>query len=364
MAAATQAPPARVTPARPSVAVAGRDDASLAEGLMELRIEESTDGLYRCEACFGNWGARSGTTTFLYFDRRLLDFGKELTFSVGGSPLFRGQISGLEADFPEGAAPRLTVLAEDRYAGLRTMRRTRTFTDTTDAAVFRQIAGEHGLNADVTLDGPAYRVLAQLNQSDLAFLRDRARSIDAELWIDGDALAARSRSGRAAANAQPLRLGYGNDLREFRVLADLAGQRTDLTVTGWDVAGKRALSEAAGESAIAGELGGGQSGAAALAAAVGERRERIVHSVPLSSQEARSRAEAVYRRMARRFLTGRGLAVTTAGLRVGATVRLEHLGDLFSGSYYITEVIHLFDGEAGLRTEFTAERAGLGGGAG
>ena len=172
------------------------------------------------------------------------------------------------------------------------------------------------------------------------------------------------RSRHLAANPQPLRLGYGNDLRDFRVLADLAGQRTDLTVTGWDVAGKQALSETAGEAVIGGELSGGQSGAAALAAAVGERRERIVHSVPLSSQEARSRAEAVYRGMARRFLTGRGLAVTTAGLRVGATVRLEHLGELFSGSYYLTEVLHLFDGEAGLRTEFAAERAGLGGGAG
>src|SRR4051812_38799935 len=134
MAAAPQVSPAvRVSPARPSVAVGGRDDASLAEGLIQLRIEESTDGLYRCEACFGNWGSASGATTFLYFDRRLLDFGKELTFSIGGTPLFRGRVSGLEADFPEGAAPRLTVLAEDRYADMRTMRRTRTFTDITDA---------------------------------------------------------------------------------------------------------------------------------------------------------------------------------------------------------------------------------------
>ena len=352
---------ARVAPARPAVAVGGRDDPSLAEGLLTMRVEETTEGLFRCEATFGNWGARSGSTTFLYFDRQLLDFGKELVLSVGGTAVFRGKISGLEGQFPEGDGPRLTVLAEDRYAELRTKRRTRTFTDVTDAAVFRQVATDHSLRPDVQLDGPTHRVLAQLNQSDLAFLRDRARAIDAELWTDGSTLSARSRSGRSAAAGSPVVLGYGNDLRELRVIADLAGQRTDITVCGWDVTGKRTLTETAGESVVSGEVGAGQSGSKALASAVGTRKERVVHSVPLSGQEAKTRAEALYRGMARRFLTARGLARTTAELRVGATVRLEHLGPLFSGSYYITEVVHLFDDEDGLRTEFAAERAGLGG---
>jgi phage protein D len=351
----------RVTPARPTVAVAGRDDSSLAEGLLAMRVEEATDGLFRCEATFGNWGARGSSTSFLYFDRKLLDFGKELVLSVGGEALFRGRISGLEGEFPESGAPRLTVLAEDRYADLRTKRRTRTFTDMTDAAVFNQLATDHGMTADVSLDGPTHRVLAQLNQSDLAFLRDRARGIDAELWTDGSRLIARSRSGRSESAGAPLHLGYGNELQSFRVLADLAGQRTDLTVCGWDVSSKKALAETAGQSVVSGELAGGKSGASTLDA-LGARKERVVHSVPLTGQEARTRAECLYRGIARRFLTARGVASTSAALRVGATVRLEHLGPLFSGSYYVTSVTHLFDDSLGLRTEFTAERPGLGGG--
>jgi phage protein D len=66
----------------------------------------------------------------------------------------------------------------------------------TDEAVIRQIAGEHGLTADVALTGPKHRVLAQLNQSDLAFLRDRARAVEAELWMDGSTLWARTRASR------------------------------------------------------------------------------------------------------------------------------------------------------------------------
>ena len=228
----------RITAARPSIQIGGHDSPSLAEGLLALRIHESAEGQAGCEATFGNWGASDKRTTFLYFDRALLDFGKEITIGLKTDVLFRGRISGIEAGFPEGGGPRLTVLAEDRYGDLRTTRRTRSFTDITDADVFSRIAADHGLSADVRLTGPTYRILTQLNQSDLAFLRDRARTVDAELWVDGTTLAARSRAGRAATT--PLQLGYGNELREFTVLADLAGQRSGVTVSGWDVAAKRA----------------------------------------------------------------------------------------------------------------------------
>lgn len=47
-------------------------------------------------------------------------------------------------------------------------------------------------------------------------------------------------------------------------------------------------------------------------------------------------------------------------MRVGTYVNLQGLGPLFSGKYYVSEVQVRFDGSAGLRTEFTAERPGLG----
>jgi phage protein D len=340
------------------VAVDGEDSRCLMEGLLGLQIHEGADGLSSCEATFGNWGTKDNRITFLYFDRRQLDFGRELTIGIGDGTLFQGRISGVEAQFPEGQQPRIAVLAEDRYQDLRMVRRTRTFTDVTDADVFRQVATDHGLRADVQLPEVSYRVLAQLNQSDLAFLRERARTIDAELWMSGSSLLARPRADRSGAS---LRLGYGNELRDFVVLADLAGQRSSVTVGGWDVAGKQPLTETAGESVVAGELAGGRSGASVLAGALGQRAESIVHSVPFTSREAQARAEAAYKHIARRFLVGRGVADTSADLQVGAKVRLEHLGELFSGPYYVTEVTHLFDDELGLRTEFAVERTGLGG---
>jgi hypothetical protein len=63
---------------------------------------------------------------------------------------------------------------------------------------------------------------------------------------------------------------------------------------------------------------------------------------------------------ARRFVVGHGTAETSSDLRVGSYVDLKGLGPLFSGKYYLSEVRHLFDNRNGLRSEFTAERPGLG----
>jgi phage protein D len=237
-------------------------------------------------------------------------------------------------------------------------RRTRTFTDVNDDLVFRQIANEHKLSdRGVKVPGPKYKVLAQVNQSDLAFIRERARAIDAELWMEGNTLHAQARANR---NGGTLQMTYGNRLREFSVLADLAWQRTGVTVSGWDVSSKAQLKHEATESIMRGELNGDSSGVSILTSAFGPRQEAFVHTVPLSSEEAQAEAEAFFKMHARRFVVGRGVAETESRLRVGSYVDLQGLGPLFSGKYYVVEVRHLFDGTTGIRTEFTAERPGLG----
>jgi phage protein D len=324
---------------------------------LSLSIVEQTSGLYRCEAAFGNWGPRNGASDFLYFDRRTLDFGKPFKIKLETNVLFEGRITALEAHLAEARPPEIVVLAEDRFQDLRMTRRTRTFSDVGDSDVFNQVAGDHGLSPSVDVTGPTYRVLAQINQSDLAFLRERARSIDAELWMDGNTLNVKSHANRGGS---PVELSFGRNLREFNVLADLAHQRTSVAVNGWDVAGKTGLQYEATESAISNELNGNTSGVSILQSALGERKEALAHTVPLNSDEAQSLAEAYFKLTARRFVVGRGVAESDPKLRVGASVEIKNVGPLFSGTYYLAEVRHLFDLAFGLRTEFTAERPGLG----
>lgn len=351
--------PPILTAARPTLVIDGAESPALAAALLELTVVESVAGLCQCEAAFGNRGTAAGQAGFLFFDRQLLEFGKALQVKSGPSDtLFDGRIIAIEAGFPATAPPTIRVRAADRLDDLRMTRRTRTFEDASDADVIQRIAGDHGLVPHVDISGPTHRILAQVNQSDLAFLLDRTRAIDAELWVDGATLHAQSHTRRA--NRAAVNLGYGAELLQFSVVADLSHQRSRTIVAGWDVTAKRTLCEEAAAAVLASELDGRESGPALLDQAFGERKETLVHTVPLSSDEARARAASYFKTMARRFLVGQGVATASAQIRPGRRLNLAGLGPLFSGTYYVTESRQLFDLQNGMRTAFTVESAGLG----
>ena len=342
--------------ASPAFSVGGQDQPDLSVQLLDLAVRENTLGLYRCEATFGNWGSVNGRIGFRHFDRTLIDFGKSFKVKLGDDVLFDGRVMGITGVFPQGAPPRIVVLADDRLQDLRMTRRTRTFADQSDSDVMRSIASDHSLTPNIDVSGPTHKVLAQVNQSDLAFLRERALAVGAELWVEGTNLNVKKRTDRSAA---PVALTWQHQLREFTVTADLAAQRTTVTVSGWDVSAKQAIKADATSSAISPEVGSDTSGVSILQN-IAARKENLAHHVPITSSEAQSAADAFFRTSARRFVVGHGIAETSRDLRVGAQVELKELGPLFSGKYRVTAIHHRFDSAAGLRTEFEAERPAIG----
>lgn len=346
----------------PALTVAGQVNAAAAGNLVSLTTEETIAGMYWCEARFVNYGYRNDAPGYLYLGRDVLDFGTTLAVAFGpqgaSQQVFAGKISAIQADYPPGDQAQVLIFAEDGLQDLRLTRRTRTFDDSSTADIASQLAGEHGLTPSVNLDGPARKITAQLNQSDLAFLRALARRDDAEVWLDSTTLHLSRRPDR---DGGTIALSYGADLLSFSVRADLADQCTKLGVTGWDVAGKDAIAETADSSALAAELAGGDtSGSDVLSKAFGQRTENIVRATPLTSDDARAVARAAYLERARRFVCGTGTTGGTPALQVGARVTLNGLGALFNGSYYVSRSRHMFDVALGYRTEFDVERAGIG----
>jgi phage protein D len=345
---------------RPSVVIEGQIASDLAAALMTLEIRERIDGLAQAQLAFGNWGTRDGAPGYTLFGRDRLEFGKKLEVKLGDALLFAGRVMALQARFPKAGAgeAELVVQADDQLQDLRMKRRSRSFDQASLADAAQRIASDHGLTAAVDADSPTLPLLAQVNQSDLAFLREQARRCEAEVWLDGTTLhlAARTRRGGTA-----LSLDYGGKLMSFDVRADLALQRTELSVAGWSVADKQAVKETANADSVLGsETSDGEAGAALLQSKIGARPDTVAHLQPGSADEARQLAEAWLRQISRRFVVGYGLAQPDARLRCGASVDLTGLGPLFSGKYSLAEVTHRFDMAEGLRTEFVAERPWIG----
>ena len=166
---------------------------------------------------------------------------------------------------------------------------------------------------------------------------------------------------RTRRRTDEINLTYGRGLHEFSVVADLACHRTSLAVSGWDVGAKEGIDHEVDASVLGSELDGGKAGGSILGDKFGDRKERMVHLVPLSSEEAEALADARFRQMARGFIRGSGIAEGDGRLRVGTHVRIKGLGQMFNGLYYVCSVKHIFDPTTGYRTHFRVERPGLGG---
>ena len=346
----------------PVFSVEGELARDLARDCVRLEVCEGVEGLRTMQAWFMATGreASGPPGPLLHLDGRTIDLGRAIKVSLGPDGIqrhvFDGVISAVELSF-RGTQAVLVVLAEDQLMRLRMTRRMRSYTNTTDAGIARTLADAHGLDADAAARGPTYDVVQQLNQSDLAFLRERARLVQAELWCDGRTLYFRTRDKR---EGTAITLVQGNHLLSVRLRADLAAQRGTVVVTGYDATRQRTIDRRAGPEAIEAEATGGRNGPRLVTTALGGSTSLRVREVALTTDEADAWARAEMLRRARRFVTVEGTTRGSPDMVVGSRVRLELVGAPFEGpGYYVTHVEHTFDAVNGLRTRFEAERPTL-----
>jgi uncharacterized protein len=356
--------PSEPSSAAPSIRRDGQPASAMSASLVAASVAASVEGLTRCELTLGNWGQRRGALTpgYLWFDPDVLDLGDHLEVTLGTgdrrAQVFSGVVTGLQARYPASSPPEVVVVAHDRFVDLLMTRRTRTFEHVTDAEAMAAVASDHGLTVDVAPSGPVHRTVVQGNSSDLAFLRARARFLDADLWLSGTTIEVRARSAR-----EPLTTTWssGNGLVSFEVGADLTGQRSAVHVSGYDRQTKETLDARADQTAIADELDGGRSGPERVTEVFGDRVERVVHLVPDAAATAQALADERLRSTARRFVTASAVIEGDARARPGRRASFTGLGPRFGGDYGIVGVRHAFDVSHGFRSTLDLERVGLGG---
>ena len=271
--------------------------------------------------------------------------------------IFEGIVTAVESSFPEAGTPTICVYAEDALFRARLARRTRVFEDVTLEDLAREVARAAGLKP--RMEGyftEQIDVRAQINESDLAFLRRVALRYDAELQVIDGALYLRPSTDfrRDAA----LELTMTRELRSARALADLAHQVTEVTASGFDAKqGQRfAVSSRVDDLGP----GTGRPGVDVLKKGLGERAEHLGHLQTQDEAEARALVNSAYRHRARRFVQVSAVAEGNPEIRVGRHVKLLGLGRRFDNTYVVCRAVHRFDTTSGYLTDFDAECAYLG----
>jgi phage protein D/phage baseplate assembly protein gpV len=270
--------------------------------------------------------------------------------------LIKGEVTALEPQFNEGMLAELLVHGYDKSHRLFREPKSQAHLNKKDSDLAREIAQAASLQSEISETSAVYDHIYQHNQTDLAFLMQRAWRIGFECFLDYEG---KLYFRRPPTNGSATTLTWGQDLLTFRPRMSLAEQVDEVIVKGWDVERQEAIVGRANNGNLYPAIEESRDGAD-WAHSFGPGKQVIVDQPVVSQAEADALATARLDEISGAFIEAEGRAFRRPDIRPGQMVQLEALGERFSGTYLVTSATHLYNAE-GLYTTFCVRgsRSGL-----
>lgn len=290
-------------------------------------------------------------------DDQLFALGNEVDIHLGYADdlatVIVGELTGLEPEFACDRPPSLTLRGYDRRHRLQRGRHTRTFTQLKDSDIASQMASEVGLTAEVQDSRVTHDYLLQTNQTNLAFLKERASLIQYEVVVENKTLFFRP-VGNADGSALTLTLDH--DLLTFSPRLSSMQQVNQVVVQGWNIQEKAPFTGQSANGDEVSTMGGQASGSRLTDQAFGTAVAQVVDVPVMTQAEVDQVAKAYLNRSGLHFIEGDGACWGRTDLKPGQVITLEGLGQQFSGQYYVTAVTHRYRPDRGYVSQFRVRR--------
>lgn len=281
----------------------------------------------------------------------------EITAKTGSNQvvtLIKGEITALEPEFREGLVAELVVRGFDKSHRLFREAKSKAYLNIKDSDLANQIASSAGLSPQVDATSTVYDHIYQDNQTDLAFLMQRAWRIGYECFVGEGKLYFR----KPPASGAEVTVKWGEDLISFFPSMSLAEQVDEVMVKGWDAAEMKAIVGQAKKGKLYPKNGESKDGAR-WGSTFGTGKSIFVDLPVVSQAEANKLAEARLDELSGAWVQAEGLAHKRPDIKAGGFIKLEGLGNRLSGSYLVTGAQHVYTSE-GLNTRFTVRGARTG----
>lgn len=268
----------------------------------------------------------------------------EVQVGNGKTPVFKGEIVGLEPVYKGGDKTIITIRAVNKLHRLLRKRKSVTFTDKTDQQILNQVVGGSGLTLEWKHETSiTYKHVYQHNQTDLEFLRTRAARMGCHVWCVGTTVYVKQpdlQSGEIAT----LNVDEKADAILHRLAPRLNSSAVinKVTVKGWNPETKELIT---GEASVQGSKLGSQTSVAGSGSLGNEESFTVDHPI-WSAEEAKALAKARLQDAALGYVTGEaevaGNPVFDLGkvVKVVANAKNDRGSDPFNGKYYIMGVTH------------------------
>lgn len=299
-------------------------------------------------------GDRQGMYRFI--DSPQFAIGKSMKITGGEGPtgdstLFEGEITGVELDLAAHGVPTVVVRCFDKSHRLHRGRAARSFVQMKDTDIVQRVAGEVGLTVEGEQTSEVHDWVMQNNQTNWEFLQERAAHNGFRLFVkDGNKLCFKKvqDDGRTSHTVE-----WGKELRSFRPRVSASPQVDEVEVRGWDPKTKQKIigkaQTAKGVPKVQQDRQGGQVAKQAFGSAKMVVVDRPVHS----EGEAKAVAQSLCDEIGASFLEAEGLCYGVPQMRPEDMVKIQNVGDRFSGEYLVTACTHTYTPAEGYATVFT-----------
>jgi phage protein D len=319
-----------------------------------IRIDEDAGlpGMFALELAGGEPDAETA-----WIDDATFAIGAAVEIKLGyGDALqsvLAAEITGLEPAFTRNGRPHLTVRGHDRRHRLLRGRKTRSFVQQKDSDIASTIASEAGLTAQAEDSQVVHDYVLQPNQTDLEFLKERARRIEYEIVVEAKTL-----YFRPVQNAQGeiLTVTPDDDLLEFYPRLSTMGQLSELELRGWSPKDKKEIVAKAKAGDEVSTMGGSDSGAAMVDSAFGAAAVLLSDRPVFNQAEADQLARAYFNRTLLGLVVAEGVCSGRTDLRPGQVIRIDGVGTRFSGQYYVSATSHRYSSRYAYHTHFVVRR--------
>ena len=271
--------------------------------------------------------------------------------------MISGEITAIEPVFGRNGAAEIVIRGYDHSHRLYRQIRSRTFLNIKDSDLAEKIAREWNLKPEVDTTITVYDHVYQHNQSDLEFLLQRAWRIGYECFVTKDTLYFRKPRGIGNASVS---VRWGDDLLAFYPRLTVAEQVDEVVVRGWDPEDQKPIVGRASEGGLFARVK--ESNKKVLwTERFGQGKIVIVDQSVNTQAEADILAAARMDELSGTFIRAEGIAFRRPDIRAGEPIRLEGVGNRFTGTYLVTTARHIYNMEEGLETTFNIQgtRTGL-----
>jgi phage protein D len=279
--------------------------------------------------------------------------------------MIEGEITKISPSFPQDGIPTVAIEGQTLLHRLHGTHTTRTFQGVSDKDIVEKIAQEANLQADAEDPQVQYEYVMQPNQTDLEFLRERARRLHFEILVQDKKLIFRRSQEQTSktytlvwAHAQKaIAMGPNTlPLSTFSLQMNASKAPTSVETRSYDPASKQAFVSRAGPSDQTSTMGGTKKGGDVTNDAYKRERKHVHVVTPFGSKsECDAHAKATYNNKAMGLVSGSAETIGVPDLRGGQIITMLGVGLRFEGDYRIDEATHNI-GSDGYKTSLTVKR--------